>query len=266
MCPWGLLIFQTGWKWNVISNFNARNCSNWHKGGGALGISEKDKRANIEDSIFNGSSKSQWQEKKSNFTIWKFLFFFPHRFKYLTKAWQHRPIQICWQVLKPLSRLDPTHPRLIYKHILKFCYIFVHDTFAYVHTLAHVNALSLLLSRLHKHTHTKTHSLLHKHAAAGVSRFSHIQTKSHYQYAYVAIYITAEIVISSLVRPLTFSLNTPSLSVSVRAVWTYVQLRNQSIRQYRYVWMQTSAVCMLHKVWMRTRWKTLCESIKRTDM
>lgn len=157
--------------------------------------------------------------------------------------------------MKPLSQMDPTLPRLIYKHILKFCYIFLHDTFVYLHTLANINGLYLALAHTHIHTHMQKYTVSFTNTRVGVT-FSHIQTSSHHQYAYVFIYITAEIVISSLVCPFTFSLNSLSLSVSVRPVWTYVQLRNQSIWQYRYVWMQTSAVCTLHKVYTRenTAW------------
>lgn len=155
------------------------------------------------------------KEKKKSFHHMEGLFF--HRFKYLTKASQHRPIQICWQALKPLSRLDPTHPRLIYKHILKFSYIFLQNTFVYTQ-----------ISLASKHTHMQKHAVSSTNTRG--QSFSHIQTKCHHQYAYVAIYITAEIVISSLVRPLTCSRNTLSLSVRVRSVWTYCMYSAETSR------------------------------------
>lgn len=170
------------------------------KGGvGASGISDKDKSANFEDSIFNGKIQVKFNDNKVKvISPYGSLFFF----FFIDLNILQRTTQTDTNLLASIEaslRLDPTHPRLIYKHILKFCYIFVHDTFVFIHTLAQVNALSLSLA----HTHAKMQSL--SHTWGGGVTFSHIQTKSHHQYAYVAIYITAEIVISSLVCPLTFS-------------------------------------------------------------
>lgn len=108
-CVSGDIDFQTRWRWNAVSNLMGFislvcNCGNWNKEvtvysrvtsishvtirlreqvnqTAVWGERQAPSTHTFEDSIFNGSSKIQWQEEKKNhFTISK-VFFFSHRFK-----------------------------------------------------------------------------------------------------------------------------------------------------------------------------------------